>query len=315
MIIMNNTFPKDIMDCMKDCILSIFWPKKEIIDFFENSDCTSRDLLPESEWSTLHRAAIVDKVFSNLKKRDDSGLGQFRSMLKRLTEWDYFNPYYFKELKKLDENVAKKNIAHLKLLQEKRDQKIKQIRRQSEEQEKNRERISVNMEELKNKFLNLFNGKDQEGNTINSQRRGYLFEEFLRELFQKEGIEVTEPFKIIGEQIDGSFKYDGEHYLIEAKWQDAWSSSNSLYQFAMKAEGKMYGRGFFISINGFSPESVQSLITGKAIRTILIDGKDLVLVTEEMYTLKQLLDSKIKAAQTMGKIYVDVSDLSDKIKK
>ena len=28
---MNNTFPKDIMDCMKDCILSIFWPKKKLL--------------------------------------------------------------------------------------------------------------------------------------------------------------------------------------------------------------------------------------------------------------------------------------------
>ena len=66
-----------------------------------------------------------------------------------------------------------------------------------------------------------------------------MFEEFLKKLFINESIEVTEPFKIVGEQIDGSIKYDGEHYIIEAKWHDKWSASDSLYQFAAKVEGKM----------------------------------------------------------------------------
>ncbi len=69
----------------------------------------------------------------------------------------------------------------------------------------------------------------------------------------------------------------------------------------------MHGRGVFISINGFSPSSVQALTTGKAIQTILVDGGDLVPITEGMYTLKEMLDNKIKAVQTMGRIYVDVN--------
>ena len=75
----------------------------------------------------------------------------------------------------------------------------------------------------------------------------------------------------------------------------------------------MHGRGVFISINGFSPGSVQALTTGKAIQTILVDGGDLVPITEGMYTLKEMLDNKIKAAQTMGRIYVDAISLSEKI--
>ena len=70
---------------------------------------------------------------------------------------------------------------------------------------------------MKEIFLNLFNGKDQDGKIINSQKRGYLFEDFLKRLFLKEEIEVTDPFKIIGEQIDGAIKYEGEFYIIEAK--------------------------------------------------------------------------------------------------
>lgn len=309
---MRNTFPKDIKDCMKGCILSIFWPKKDIIDFFKNTSCTSKDLIMESEYKELSRAQIVDIVFSNLEKRSDLGIGQFRAMLKQLTEWAYFDPYYFKKLNKLDEYEAKRNITHLKQLQEIRDQKIKQERQRQDELERKRKDISISINELKDIFLNLFSGKDQDGNKIDNQKRGYLFEAFLRKLFLNEKIEVTEPFKITGEQIDGAIKYDGEHYIIEAKWHDKWSASDSLYPFAAKVEGKMYGRGIFISINGFSPDAVQALITGKALRTILVDGGDLVPITENMYTLRKLLDNKIKAAQTMGRIYVDVTDLSDK---
>ena len=298
---------------MKGCILSIFWPKKDIIDFFKNASCTSKELIMESEYKELPRAKIVDIVFSNLEKRSDLGIGQFRAMLKQLTEWDYFDPYYFKKLNKLDEDEKKKNITHLKQLQEIRDYKIKQERQRQDELERKRKDISISINELKDTFLNLFSGKDQDGNKINNQRRGYLFEEFLRKLFLNEKIEVTGPFKITGEQIDGAIKYEGEHYIIEAKWHDKWSASDSLYPFAAKVEGKMYGRGIFISINGFSSDAVQALVTGKALRTILVDGGDLVPITEGMYTLRELLDGKIKAAQTMGRIYVDATDLSDKI--
>ena len=55
---MVNTFPKDIMDCMKGCILSIFGPKKDIVDFFQKSGCTQRELMPESEYRDLHRGEI-----------------------------------------------------------------------------------------------------------------------------------------------------------------------------------------------------------------------------------------------------------------
>ena len=57
---------------------------------------------------------------------------------------------------------------------------------------------------MKDIFLNLFNGRDQDEKEINSQKRGYLFEELLRKLFLNEGIEVTDSFKIVGEQIDGA---------------------------------------------------------------------------------------------------------------
>ncbi len=38
------TFPADIKGCMKDCILSLFWPRKDIVGFFEKHGCTKAEI-------------------------------------------------------------------------------------------------------------------------------------------------------------------------------------------------------------------------------------------------------------------------------
>ena len=67
----------------------------------------------------------------------------------------------------------------------------------------------------------------------------------------------------------------------------------------------MYGRGLFISIHGFSENVVASLVAGKAIKTVFVDGGDLIVVLEGLITFTEMLDRKIKAAQTKGLIYID----------
>ncbi|MFX4303614.1 restriction endonuclease [Alicyclobacillus tolerans] len=307
---MPQQFPKDITDAMRNCILAIFWPKKDIIDFFKSCGCTNSDLRSVTQQETVNRAEIVDLVFSALHGRTDGGVGQFRAMLKALTEWNHFDPYFFQTLRKLDEQEAKRRITHLSQIQEIRDAKIKTEReaaaaRAAEAAERAK---AKSLDQLKDRFLNLFRAKQ-----LSHQQRGYEFEQFLRELSEHAGLSVTEPFRIHGEQIDGAIKYDGEHYIIEAKWHDKLIASDALYQFAYKVEGKMYGRGFFFSVNGFSTESVEQLVMGKTLRTILIDGADLTMVVEGRIPFATMLDMKVKAAQTSGLIYFDPIDNRSKI--
>jgi len=68
--------------------------------------------------------------------------------------------------------------------------------------------------------------------------------------------------------------------------------------------GKLYGRGLFISVSGFSAEVVRSLIMGKEIQTLFVDGEDLILVIEGHLNFREMIDRKVKAAQTRGLIYV-----------
>lgn len=311
---MQATFPKDVTDSMRTCILSIFWPKKDIISFLNNNGCTKSDLkeVINHKESDLSRSQIIDIVFSNLYKRSDGGMGQFRSMLQSLVEWDHFDPYYFNSLKKLDKSEAKRNINHLKQIQEIRDAKLKQQKKERERKEKEIYLNKNTRQHLYNQYLNLYRGKDEFGNNISLQQRGYLLEKFLRDLSIYESLTVSDPIKIRGEQIDGTLKFEGENYILEAKWQDSLTASNALYQFAYKVEGKLYGRGIFISINGFSKDSVEALVKGKALNTILIDGGDLILAVEGLFSFGEILDKKVKAAQTMGKIYIDINTMKDK---
>ena len=294
-------FPADIKGCMRDCILSIFWPRRDIYSFFKDHDCTKSDLrvIDNFKERELSRATMVNQMFDQLVSRTDKGLGPFRAMLFSLIKWNRFDPYYFDKLKKLDRATAERNIGHLRQLQEIRDAKIKEDRKRRETKEAEKQRPINDLSQLRDQFLHLHAGK------LKPQDRGYAFEKILAELAKLEALEVTEPFKVHGEQIDGSVKYDGEHYLVEAKWQDKSSSNELVYQFAQKIEGKMYGRGLFVSVHGFSDNVIESIVRGKAIKTIFADGEDLILVLEEQLSFREMIDKKVKAAQTKGLIYVN----------
>lgn len=294
------TFPADIKQCMKDCILAIIWPREDILRFFTSCGCTSSDLKCVSHFKAdnISRHKVIDMVFDSISSRDDGGLGQFRAMLKSLLEWSHFDDYYFGKLAKLDRSAADNRLNHLRQLQEIRDANLKKERARILENEKKAMMSRDDLGKVRENFISLFSSS-------NAQRRGYEFEAVLRELSRLSGLETTEAFCANGEQIDGAVKYDGEHYIVEAKWHDASASNEPLYQFAAKVEGKMYARGIFISVNGYSENVVKSLVIGKAIKVILVDGGDITLIVEGLVSFAQMLDRKVKAAQTKGLIYVD----------
>ncbi len=285
---------------MKECILSLLWPRQEIYGFFRDHGCTSHELdrIKDYKVENMGRVRMVDAVFVTLSERDEGGLGQFRAMLKALIEWSHFDSYYFDNLRKLDREKAQHNLDHLRQLVEIRDSQIKEKQRRREEAARQVQSTTETRVSLLSRFLDLYSG------ILAPTQRGYALEKLFQEIAKLEGLEITSSFRCTGEQIDGGLKYDGENYMVEAKWQDRLASTEPLYAFAHKVEGKMYGRGLFISVNGFSPDPVRGLLVGKAIRTILIDGEDLTLALEGHLTFTKMLDEKVRAAQLKGQIYI-----------
>ncbi len=291
--------PLDIKEMLHDCIMSVFWPRRKIIEFFNSVGCPDRitEAVCIEGDNSLSRHEVIVEVFSQLSKRGDGGFQIFQSMIDRMSNWDYFDPYWFDKQKKLDKADSKQLISQFKSAVENRNRAtIRQ--RKTASSVKSAGRKEMELDTLKKGFQNMF------GEKMSPQARGRFFEKFLQTVFNQQSIKMAEAFRINGEQIDGTFKFEGENYIVEAKWQDPSTSTEQLYHFAQKVDGKMHGRGIFISVNSFSREAIRAIVHGKHIKTILVDGEDINYVLEGLITLEKMLDNKIRAAQTRGEVYI-----------
>ena len=143
---------------------------------------------------------------------------------------------------------------------------------------------------------------------IPPQQRGYAFETILRDIFNACGLEAREPFRLKGEQIDGSFVLQGEVYLVEAKWQAAQTGVADLHNFHGKLEQKAaWTRGFFVSNSGFTEDGLVAFGRGK--RVICMDGYDLFETLNREIPLNHVLDRKVRRAAETGLPFVRVRDL------
>src|SRR5262249_41948057 len=104
---------------------------------------------------------------------------------------------------------------------------------------------------------------------ISPHKRGFAFERFLVELFHYFLLEPKAPFRLSGEQIDGSFVCGEETYLVEAKWHDSPIGQAPLLILKEKVQSKSaWSRGMFISYSGFSQEGLQAFSRGRATNII-----------------------------------------------
>ena len=109
--------------------------------------------------------------------------------------------------------------------------------------------------------------------------RGYAFEAYLKELFDAFGLAAREPFRLDGEQIDGSFHLAGETYLLEAKWLNRKVSIAELHGFHGKiGEKAAWARGLFVSFGGFAPQGLGAFGGGK--KLVCMEGREIKIALE-----------------------------------
>jgi hypothetical protein len=138
--------------------------------------------------------------------------------------------------------------------------------------------------------------------------RGYAFEAFLRDVFDAYGLAAKAGFRLTGEQIDGSFEFAHDTYLLEAKWQNDKTAAKDLRDFQGKVEAKAaWSRGLFVSNSGFTEEGLQSFGNGK--RIICMDGLDLYEILHNRRSLLDVLRLKVRAAAETGCPFVSVRNL------
>jgi hypothetical protein len=146
---------------------------------------------------------------------------------------------------------------------------------------------------------------------LDPQPRGYAFEAFLKNAFDAFGLQAREPFKLRGEQIDGSFLLGSETYLLEAKWQNDPTSALHLHGFHGKIEQKAaFTRGLFVSYSGFTSEGLDAFGRGK--RIVCMDGLDLSDMIDREIPLNHILETKVRRFAETGFAFIRVRDLFPK---
>jgi hypothetical protein len=143
---------------------------------------------------------------------------------------------------------------------------------------------------------------------LEPQTRGYALERFLKDLFDAYGLSARASFRLVGEQIDGSFLLHNETYLLEAKWQNPKIGVEELHAFHGKLKEKAsWSRGLFVSISGFSDDGLAAF--GKGKRLVCIDGFDLVEMLRRQLSVVDVLSAKVRKAAETGHPFVSVRDL------
>jgi hypothetical protein len=169
--------------------------------------------------------------------------------------------------------------------------------------ETERSRRSTELEKLKKTFYALHENS-------NRQKVGLEFEKILNGMFNLHDLSPREPFRVVGEQIDGSFELDHEIYLLEAKWKQEPCPESDLLVFRGKIEGKSaYTRGVFVSFNGVSKDAAHAIVQGKQPNFFSIDGYDITMLLEDNVDLATFFRKRQRILAEEGRIVVPFNDL------
>ena len=247
-----------------------------------------------------------------LNELGDEGITSRREIVKRVVQWDDFSTTYPDKCL-----IAQGLVANVQKLVNVKDS----FTRMSEERERERERLqAVYVGELKNKLETRDKRSAVKQRLCalfkepNPHKRGKALESVLNDVFQAYDIQVREAFTICGDlgegvtaQVDGLIEYKGHLYLVEMKWLQAPVGRAEMAPHLVNLFNRGGVRGLFISASGYASAAVTDAKKALAQKVcILATLEEIVALFEREGDLKDLLQSKIVAAQVDGNPYLSV---------
>ena len=195
---------------------------------------------------------------------------------------------------------------------EARETRAREMARQEELARLGRERADI----LKRQSELLLMMFDELARSEDAQRRGYLLQDLLNRLFDTHEVPVVRAFTRNdgAEQIDGAFKLEGWHYIVECRWREKLADIRQLDGLLGQVgrSGKQT-MGLFLSINGWS-DNVPGLLKQNSEKCIfLMDGYDLRCVLALEADLRELLLAKLARLNLESEPFLGVRALLDDI--
>ncbi len=192
--------------------------------------------------------------------------------------------------------ILKQMAVEHDLFVEEEKKKTKNRNQEAEERARIVRDRATRLEELRNTFSSAMTNP-------NRQEAGYTLEDILQKLFPLFEIDFRKSYRTPTQQIDGFFRLEGFHYLVEAKWRSDQPNEQEIAGFRQKVLTKLDAtRGVYVSINGFRPEVVNQFKSDR-FSILFMDGEDLIHVLEGRVDLRELLEKKIEKAAQEGDVF------------
>ena len=297
----NQRVNVSILQPLKEALSLAFWYKKDLRAFLSVA-LPDVGLVSHLDWTDYKRnivARLVDTMASNQSRY----LTELLTLI--LATADITDPSHLKRVEDGDRKYAEATVALDTLRElvapyrELRTEAEEAVRRQREEEARAavQRDIRLKLGELRDLLYDLTRNTDP-------QARGYALEKLLNQLFALFDIDAKASFRIVGEQIDGAFTFEGTEYLFEAKWQQDRASVADLDSFAGKIGRKLENTlGLFLAVNGFQ-NSVLTTYSQNRSQLFLMDGSDLSAVLEDRVGLPELLTRKRQHASRTGEVFI-----------
>ena len=295
---MFDVFTEEIEVLIKEGVANLYWFKDDLRKAWLRAGvpsqlCTQIGRLRDDEGRTLTKRLQMDRLYQELRTGDfNLRLRISREFVRTLTEHMNFVPQDPKHRIEVAERCALKLKATIA------DQTAKH-----EEKDRARRRTVAAAKPTYEQQLAHVRDSFNHAHSLAPQQRGYALERIFVDLMRISGVQVEEPFKNVGEQLDGAIKHDGTYYLIELKWFAEKLEPKHIGAFYFKVDGKMGARGLVIAMNGYTDGVLATLPTGKELKILLLDGNHLANVIYGHYRFQDLLNHAIRRATLSGQLY------------
>jgi len=257
----------------------------------------------ETTGKTLSKRQMAPLILDAIENRGDCN-GVFRRMIEIAAHWSRFHLANDEFQARATVQKARELLGTIELM-EAREAKQRKLARKKELARMEREQA----EKLRKQSELLLMMFDDLAVSTEEQRRGFLLQNLLNRTFDLHAIPVVASFTRNegGEQIDGAFKLEGWHYIVECRWRKKLSDIRELDGLSGQiARSGRQTMGVFLSINGWSNNVVPLLKQNPDKGIILMGGYDLRTVLAGQVDLRDFLLAKVAKLNLEAEPYYSV---------
>jgi hypothetical protein len=301
----SEMYPPEVINALKEALRNAYWYKRDLRQFMLAA-AVPAEIVNNKGWDddTRYKVSIVAQILEELLAMGDEGIGPMRRLIRGVLEIPNFD-----HLARLEDGASKVTAARSSV---EAPRTIVRRNSASEPPPSVRGRTNSAGEAAKklNEVLGVLQRRFAELTAMTEpQRRGIEFEVFLRDLFLAHDLDPRGSFRIVGEQIDGAFEFEGTQFLLEAKWESSRIGVAPLDAFVGKIDRKLDNTlGLFVALNGFTDEGLAAFVRGR-LKLILCSGEDIALVVQGLVDLRDMLKRKIRHAAQTGNPYLTGRDI------